>query len=288
MTVKVVTDSGADIPKEIMEELGIKTVPYLVQFGGETRRDRVDITPEEIYQRLEESLKEGPQLTTSAPFPKDFIDIYQECGADGIISIHLTGKHSATYDSALNAKAIVEEEKKCQYHIEVIDSRLIVMGMGFLAILAAELAKEGKSLKEIVKAVEDAIPKIHLLCVLDSLKYVEKGGRLGKVALRAAQAATSMLNLKALLTLKKGEISFAGVVRPNRKKERLMEFISSFTRVKEAAVEYTAAKDKGEAEDLLETINHLFPGVPLYLSQISSVIGVHSGPGALVVALREE
>ena len=282
MTVKVVTDSGADIPKEIMEELGIVTVPYLVHFKGETRRDGVDITPEEIYQRLENK----EDLTTSAPPPQDFINAYLKCGTDEIISIHLTGKRSATYDSALNAKAIVEEKKNCR--IEVIDSEAILIEMGFLAILAAKAAKEGKGLEEIVKIVKDAIPKVHILAVLDILKYAAKSGRLDKAVLQAAQAATGILNVKALLTLKKGDISFAGVVRANKKKEKLIEFTNRFAKVKEIGVEYSAAKDREEAESLLETIKSHFPGIPLYLSQISSIIGVHSGPGALVVALREE
>ncbi len=283
MTVKVVTDSGADIPPEILQELEITTVPYLVQFAGETRQDGVDITPEEIYQRLQN----GENLTTSAPPPQDFINAYLRCGADEIISIHLTGKHSATYDSALLAKKIVEEEKKCQYHIEVIDSRSIVMGIGLLAILAAKAAKEGKGLEEIVKIVKDATPKVHLIGVLDTLEYALKGGRLGKAAV-LIERVSEKLKVKPILLLKDGEIKQGGIVRASKREERLLGFIKSFPRVREVAVEYATAENRGEAEDLSKTIKRLFPGVSLYLSQISSVLGVHSGPGALVVAVREE
>lgn len=284
MTVKVVTDSGADIPEEILKELEIETVPYLVQFGLDTFRDGIDIKAEEIYRLLKEEIN----LTTSAPFPKDFIKVYQKYGEDGIISIHLSGKLSATYDSALLAKAIVEEEKKC--HIEVIDSQAVVMGIGLLAILAAKTAKAGKGLEEIVKIVKDAIPKVHLIGVLDTLEYAFKGGRLGKAAilLGPIKKASETLKIKPVLILNDGEIKPGGILRSHKKKERLLKFIQSFPKVKEVAVEYATAENRGEAENLFDTIKSLFPGVSLYLSQISSVLGVHSGPGALVVALREE
>jgi len=282
MTVKVVTDSGADIPEEIVKELEIETVPYLVQFGLNSFRDGIDIQAEEIYRLL----KEGVHLTTSAPFPKDFIEIYQRY--DEIISIHISSKLSRTYESALFAKTMVEKEKNCQ--IEVIDSQALVMGMGFLAILAAKMAKEGENLKEIVKTVEDSIPKIHLLGILDSLKYIEKGGRLGDAAilLEGLRKTEKLLKIKAVLTLKKGKVRPSGIVRLHQKKEKLIEFINSFPKVKEVAVEYATDKDREEAEDLLGKIKSLFPGITYYLSRISPVLGVHAGPGALVVTLREE
>jgi len=282
MTVKVVTDSGADIPEEIVKELEIETVPYLVQFGLNSFRDGIDIQAEEIYRLL----KEGVHLTTSAPFPKDFIEIYQRY--DEIISIHISSKLSRTYESALFAKTMVEKEKNCQ--IEVIDSQALVMGMGFLAILAAKMAKEGENLKEIVKTVEDSIPKIHLWGILDSLKYIEKGGRLGDAAilLEGLRKTEKLLKIKAVLTLKKGKVRPSGIVRLHQKKEKLIEFINSFPKVKEVAVEYATDKDREEAEDLLGKIKSLFPGITYYLSRISPVLGVHAGPGALVVTLREE
>jgi len=282
MTVKVVTDSGADIPEEIVKELEIETVPYLVQFGLNSFRDGIDIQAEEIYRLL----KEGVHLTTSAPFPKDFIEIYQRY--DEIISIHISSKLSRTYESALFAKTMVEKEKNCQ--IEVIDSQALVMGMGFLAILAAKLAKEGKQLQEIVGEIKETIPKIHLLGILDTLEYVFRGGRLGDAAilLEGLRKTEKLLKIKAVLTLKKGKVRPSGIVRLHQKKEKLIEFINSFPKVKEVAVEYATDKDREEAEDLLGKIKSLFPGITYYLSRISPVLGVHAGPGALVVTLREE
>lgn len=286
MTVKVVTDSGADIPEEILKELEIETVPYLVQFGGASFRDGIDIGAEEVYKLL----GEGVHLTTAAPPPNDFTEAYRRViqGEDEIISIHISQKLSRVYESALSAKTMVEKERKCQ--IEVIDSWALVMGMGFLAILAAKLAKEGESLKEIVKAVEEAIPRVHLLGVLDTLEYVFRGGRLGDSArlLEGLRKAEKLLKLKAVLTLKDGEVRPAGLIRAHKRKERLIEFIRGFPKVKEVAVEYATDKDREAAEGLLGEIKSLFPGITYYISQISPVLGVHSGPGALIVALREE
>ena len=164
------------------------------------------------------------------------------------------------------------------------------MGMGFLAILAAKLAKEGKQLQEIVGEIKETIPKIHLLGILDTLEYVFRGGRLGDAAilLEGLRKTEKLLKIKAVLTLKKGKVRPSGIVRLHQKKEKLIEFINSFPKVKEVAVEYATDKDREEAEDLLGKIKSLFPGITYYLSRISPVLGVHAGPGALVVTLREE
>lgn len=284
MTVKIVTDTGGDIPEEVVEELEIEKVPLLVQFGLDTLRDGINIKADEIYRLLVEG---KVKLTTSAPFLNDFIEVYQRLSresSDGIVSIHVSQKLSATYKTALLAKDKVNEEKKCQ--IEVIDSRTLLMGMGFLTILAAEMAKEEKGLKEIVKAVEEAIPKVHLLGCLDTLEYLKRGGRIGK----AEALLGSVLNVKPLLTVKDGELSPAGRVRGTTKaRGKLLDFVKSFSEkeVEGISVEFATGKDKGDAENLLEEIKSLFPKATLYLSQISPVLGVHAGPGALIVTLRE-
>jgi DegV family protein with EDD domain len=294
MAVKVVTDTAADIPLDILEKWGIQTVPVLVQYEKKTFRDGIDINADEIYRLLVEG---KVKLTTSAPFLNDLVEVYQRLSqesSDGIISIHISDKLSATCKTALLAKDKVNEEKECR--IEVIDSQAVVMATGFLPILAAKMAKEGKGLEEIVKAVKSAIPKIHLLGCLDTLKYLKEGGRIGK----ASALLGGLLKTKPLLTMEDGEFSPSGRVQGITKaKERLLDFVKSFSEpekeVRGVAMEYTTDKDREVAEDLLGKMKSLFPkATPIpkatptfYLSRISPVLGVHAGPGTLIVSLME-
>ena len=119
MTIKVVTDSSADLPAQLVEELGITVVPLYVRFGEEVYRDRVDISEDEFYQRL---VRDPVHPSTTQPTPQDFTNVYQKLSkeADGIISIHISGKLSGTCSSALQGRELVE--KGCP--IEVVDSQI--------------------------------------------------------------------------------------------------------------------------------------------------------------------
>jgi DegV family protein with EDD domain len=175
MTVKVVTDSTADIPPEILRELDISVVPIYVVFGDKSYRDRVDMGEDEFYRRL--SL-DGVFPTTAVPSPKDFADVYNRLAAETgeIVSIHLTSKESGIYSSALLAREMVPE--KCR--IEVMDSRTISMSYGLLAMAAVREAKAGAGLTQVADVVRRSVPQMHLLFMVDTLKYVVRGGRVSR------------------------------------------------------------------------------------------------------------
>jgi len=283
MSIRVVTDSSSDIPTEVTRDLGITVIPLYIQFGTESYRDRVDITDEEFYRRL----VEGQVYPTSSVAPiGEVSEVFRNLAkeADGILSLHLSSKLSKAYEVALQAKEIVEKEERCK--IAVIDSQKLGMGLGFLVILAGKLAKESKDLEELVIKVKEAVSHIQLLAILETLEYVLKGGRAAKVAGLLAGIIGGPLKLRVALTLKDGEVSKAGIIRAFKKRRRFLEFVSSFSCLREVAVEYTTDKEK--AEELLKEIKSLFPDLTLYLSRITPVLGVHFGPGALLVALREE
>src|SRR4030042_111334 len=167
MTIKIVTDSCADIPPQLAKELGITVVPVYLRFGEEVFRGVVDMGQDEFYQRL----IHGPiHPNTTAPAPQDFIDVYSELGkkADGILSIHVSSKLSGTYNSALLGKKAVGNA--CP--IEIIDSEGVTMGLGQLVIEANKMAKSGKSLQQIAQEVRQMIPTIRVLGLLDTLKYL--------------------------------------------------------------------------------------------------------------------
>ena len=277
MTVKIVTDSSADLPAQLVQELGITVVPLYVRFGDKVYRDRVDISEDEFYQRLSH---DPIHPSTIQPTPQDFADVYQKLSpeADGIVSIHISAKLSGTCNSALQGKEMIE--KVCP--IEVVDSQTLTMALGMISVMAAKSANMGKGLEEVVAEVRQAIPATHLLGLLDTLKYVLLGGRIGK-----AQALIgSILNVKPLLSLQDGETVPASRARTRSKGiDRLFNFAKSASNIQDLAIAYNTTPD--EAQALGERIGTIFTKERIKLARIGPMLGVHMGPGALIVALRE-
>ena len=277
MVIKIVTDSSADLPPQLAQELGITVVPLYVRFGEKVYRDRLDITEDEFYQRL----KTDPiHPSTIQPTPQDFVDVYQKLSpeADGIVSIHISGKLSGTCNSAMQGKKMVEKE--CP--IEIIDSQTLTIGLGLISIVAATVAKTGEGLDKVVAEVKQAIPNIHLLGLLDTLKYLLLGGRIGK----AKALLGSILNVKPLLAVKDGEVVPSGQVRTRAKgMDRLFEFVKNTLNIQDLAIAYNTTPQ--EAQTLAERIGSIFTKERIKLARVGPVLGVHMGPGALLVALRE-
>jgi DegV family protein with EDD domain len=276
MTVKIVTDSTADLPAQLVKELGITVVPLYVRFGEEVLRDRVDISEDEFYQRLTEG---SVHPNTTQPSPQDFVDVYQKLSAaDGIVSIHLSAKLSGTCSSALQAKGMVVNE--CS--VEVVDSETLSMALGLVVIAAAEAAKAGKSLDEVEAVARQTMPKIRLLFLLDTLKYLQLGGRIGK----AKALLGSVLSVKPMLTVKDGELVPAGQVRTRAKGiDKLFEYVKNAGDIQDLAVIYNTTPD--EAEALAERIGSVFDKEKIRMARVGPTLGVHGGPGAMIVAFRE-
>lgn len=276
MTVKIVTDSTADLPDQLAKELGIAVVPVYVRFGDNVYRDRVDISEDEFYERL---THDPVHPNTTQPTPQDFVDVYQKLSkeADGIVSIHITSKLSGTCNSALMAKDMMETE--CP--IEVVDSETLSMALGLIAIAAAQMAKAGESMDKIVEAAKQAIPKMHLLFLLDTLEYLKKGGRIGK----AKALLGSILSVKPVLTVKDGELVPAGQARTRAKgMDKLFEFAKEVADIQDLAVVYNTTPD--EAQALAERIGSVFNKEKIRMARVGPGLGVHSGPGAMLVAIR--
>ncbi len=275
MPVKIVTDSLSDIVEGISGELGITVVPLYVRFGETVYRDRVEITTDEFYHRL---VHDDVLPTTTQPSPGDFLEVFNKLAkeSDEILVIVVSSKLSGTYQSALQAKSLVEG--KCR--IEVIDSETVIMGLGLIVLSVAKAARDGAGLDELVDLVRGAMPRSHAIMSFDTLKYLAKGGRIG----RAQGLLGAMLSVKPILTVKDGEVSPVTKVRTKAAgMDYLCKFVGGFPKIEELAVEFATTPD--DADELIRRISSLFPAERIYRSTVSPVIGTYTGPNVLSVSV---
>jgi len=278
MSIKIVTDSATDLPAVLTEELDITVVPVYLRFGDKVYRDRVDISEDEFYQRL---LHDPVHPNTTQPTPQDFASVYDKLSqdADGIISIHISSILSGTYNSAVQGKKMAGD--RCP--IEIVDSQTVSIASGLTVIQASKMAKSGMSLQQIVDELSKIIPNVHLLILFDTLKYLVKGGRIGK----AKGLVGSILSVKPLLKVRDGELMPSGQVRTRSKGvDRLLDFAKNATEIQDLAILYSTTPD--EAQALIERTSSIFPKERTILARLGPGLGVHGGPGILAIALREK
>jgi DegV family protein with EDD domain len=275
--VKIVTDSCSDITPELAQEFGITVVPLYVQFGDKVYRDNVDLSTVEFYQRLTKS-KNIP--TTSTVTPEFFAELFTKLAEETneILTITLSEMYSGTYGSALQGKAMVKG--KC--HIEVIDCQLAIGGQLLLTVMAAQMAKAGDNLSEIVRWVKNAMPRIHVRMSFDTLEYLRRGGRIGK-----AQAFLgSLLKVNPICSIKDGN-TFP-IARPRNRAQAmdfLVNFAKSFPNIEALAIEDATTPD--ELEILAQRLKDLVPPDRFFRSKVSPVVGTHVGPHVLSVSVLE-
>jgi DegV family protein with EDD domain len=265
-TFAVVTDSTADLPREWHESYGIEVVPLKVLFGKDTFRDGVDISNEQFFQRLAASTA---LPTTSAPSPGEFAEVYRRLAKDhdGCISIHIGAQLSATAEAARIGAQAVEGFK-----VNVIDSQTVSMPVAFLC----RVAVESESLEAATAAVEQRVPKTRVLALLDTLRYLEMGGRLS----RAQAMIGTMLDLKPLLLVAGAEIKPVDRVRTrSRAIPRMVEYFKGDLPVEHMAVMHAQAED--EAEQIAAALRKEYPDREVTVGQIGCVLGTHTGPKAL-------
>lgn len=262
----VVTDSTADLPAGWASEYDIRVVPLRVHFGQESFRDGVDLTSDGFFRRLE-----GAQRlpTTSAPSPGDFAALYQELSTTcrECISIHLGSSISATVDSARLGAHGVDG-----FRVEVVDSRNLTMPMAFLCRMAAM----APDLDTALDLVRGRLDRLKVLALLDTLRYIEMGGRVS----RAQAMVGGLLDVKPILSLVDGRISPVERVRTrSRAIPRLFDLLVRDAPLEMVGVVHAQAAE--EAAELAERVRAEFPGVEVTMGQIGAVLGTHTGPRAL-------
>ncbi|MFA5309578.1 MAG: DegV family protein [Dehalococcoidales bacterium] len=277
MTVKIVTDTLSDITSDLAAKLDVTVIPLYVRFGEEMYRDRIDITSEDFYRRL---VNEPKLPSTTQPTPNDFAAVYRKLAeeTDEILVVVVSSKLSGTYQSATQAK----EYLKGHCHIEVIDSLQVAMGQGLLVIAAAKMVRDGANLMQVADMVRSAMSRVHLIAYFDTLKYLAKGGRIGK----AQGLLGSVLSVKPILTTKEGEMAPLTRVRSMAAGlDYLYNVAAGIKKIEGMAVEH--ATTPADADKLVERLGAIYPREKIYRSVISPVVGTYSGPKALALTVLE-
>ncbi len=277
MTIRIVTDSVSDLPSSVAGANEITVVPLYVVIGGETYRDGVDIDADRFYSLLEEV----PSLpTTSQPSIADFQEVYRRLLDQGhrIVSIHVSAKLSGTLNSAAQAR----ESLGAASEIEIVDSQLAGGAQALLAISAARWAREMSDHREVARRVERSVGQNHGFVVVDTLKYLAKGGRIGK-----AQAFLGgALQFKPILSIRDGEAH--PVDRPRTRRRamaRIVEIVRELAPIRRMHVSYTTGREhalaiRHEVADLVEPER-------LIESRFGPVLGTHLGPNTIGVAVTQ-
>ncbi|MFZ5631252.1 MAG: DegV family protein [Bacillota bacterium] len=278
--VRIVTDSTADLPEDIVKRYGITVVPLKVFFGQEVFLDGVEITPDEFFRRQ----VEGEMSTTSQPSPVEFVDYYRPFidAGDEIISIHISSLMSGTVQSATLAGTMLEYPA-----LEVVDSGVVSVALGIMVLSAARAVEAGKTRAEVLAMVDRMRRKMRVYFMVDTLEYLQRGGRIG----RAQAFLGTLLNVKPILTLQDGLVHPHEKVRGRKKAcDRLISLM------KEAFGEGSRIQGwitHGVFPEGLEMVRQglmeNFDCTEILTGRLGPVVGTHGGPGLVgVVCLPVE
>lgn len=275
--IAVVTDSTADLSPELLREHQITMVPLNVHFGDEVLLDQVEISSPEFMQRLQQARR---LPTTSQPAPGRFETAFRGLAkeSDAILAVLISSKLSGTIQSASLARDTVAGE----IDVQVVDSLNASMGLGLQVLRASRLIASGLDLHEVNGRLQAETPIYHLVFFVDTLEYLQRGGRIG----RAASLLGSLIQLKPLLRIDEGQVvPFERTRTKARAVEGLKSFVKGFPTIAELAVLYST--DREQAERLADGLASAFDRSRMHIAQFSPVIGTHLGPGALGVCVFE-
>jgi len=283
--VAVVADSTCSLPPEIVKKYDIYVVPMIIIHAGKSYRDRIDITPNEIYKimRKRENLP-----TTSTASVGDFLTAYHELSqkAESILCITLTGLQSKVYEAALAARGMAAEEIP-ETRIEVYDSRSVAAALGFIVREAARVASQGAELSEVLEAAQKMRDQVNFLAVLDTLYYLARLGRIAK----AAAWAGSLLDMKPILEHNPAVGETMPVARPRTRKmavERMLQIMAQRVGISRVHAMVQHADELAEAKALAAEIESRFNCAEMMITEFAPAMGVHTGPGLLAIGFYAE
>jgi len=272
--VRIVTDSTCDLPKEIVEEYDIQVVPLTVKLGNKSFRDYYDLSPLQFYEMLK-TTNDFP--TTSQPSVDEFLQTYKKFGdQDDIISIHISLDMSKTAQSAS-----VALQQLPDYKIHIIDSRTVCLGLGLIVLEAAKAVKDGADAKEVIKLIDELKSKVKIYFSVETLEYLQKGGRIGK----AQGFLGTMLKIKPLLAVVDGFVTPVERIRGAGKLiNRMVEIIKDDAgQDKKIKASFVRGESEAQLSELISQLNNAVEVEELFRSYVGTVITSHAGPTAFAV-----
>ena len=270
----LVTDSTSDLLADEAQRLGVTVVPLTVRFGEEQFRDGIDIDGPAFYRRL----TTAPLTpTTSQPSPQDFTAAYRELlrsDDDEVVSVHIAAKLSGTMQSAVLAARELPEGR-----VHVVDSESVSAGIQLLLRRAARYRDDGLDAARIVQNLESERHRVTVFVLLDTLTYLQKGGRIG----RAQAFLGSVLNVRPLLAVRHSEVEPVARVRSRQQgMAKMIELVRGLGPLQSVAMMHSTALEG--ASELRERLVGMLPEMDIALGQLGPVVGTYSGPGAIGVA----
>jgi len=275
MTVRIVTDSACDLPQKLIDDLGITVVPLSIRFGDEEFVDRRDLTVDEFWRRCQSA---AVLPSTAAPAPGQFAEAYRtlaNSGATGILVVNISGKLSATMQSAeLGAK-----QAGVSIPVEIVDTASASMGIGLVAVAVAKAARNGASLADLVTTAKDLSSRTQVWAALDTLENLKKNGRIGGAKAMLATA----LSIKPIITVTDGAVGEGGKQRTRGKALAfLVDRVREAGRIESLAILHAQCPD---VQQFTAMIREVYSG-DITVGDIGAVIGAHAGPGTIGVAFH--
>ena len=277
-SIAVLADSCNDIPQELLEKYQIYTLPLMINYKDASYRDRVDITPEQVYERFQEEIPK-----TSLPLPETIVETFAKIKADGFDQVIVSAISSGLSGTYQTIKLLAEDIPDMR--IAVIDTLNIAIASGFVALYAAEQIEAGLPFDEVVTKTQAAVKKSTILFGVGTLEYLMKGGRIVKVS----GSLGSALNIKPIISCNEDGIYYT-VAKVRGRKQSIQKLID-MTREKLGQHKnyYLSICHGDDYEEMLlmkEQLKDLVAGAKIYAEgQISPVLGVHTGPGLLGVGI---
>ncbi len=276
--IAILTDSTANLSRELAEKYQIRTVPLKIHWGEETFLDGIDLTPSEFFRRLKSS-KTLP--TTSQPSPQDFLKAYESLADEsvaGIVVPLISSGISGTVDSALTAARQFN-----RVPVEVVDTRITSVGQVMIILAAVRAMEKGASLQEVKQAAEDVANRLRVFFAVDTLEYLQRGGRIN----RAARFLGTALDIKPILFMNnEGKIDALERVRTRKKAlQRLITLAEQQAQGRPVYVGIVHADDFETVQAFQTEVEKRLNCIEIITSEFSPVIGVHVGPGTIGIGL---
>ncbi|HCF70126.1 MAG TPA: fatty acid-binding protein DegV [Syntrophomonas sp.] len=276
--IALLTDSACDIPQELIKKLNIKMLPLKIIYPGKEYSDRVDISPQDVYDKMPDEIP-----TTSMPCLgeiKSTIEKIKNEGFTHLLAVHISSGLSGTFQAVQMAANDIDN-----MIVKVIDTKTLSIAQGWMVLDAAKNIGRGLSFDKVVDQLYKLKPKVQVYYVLETLEYLRRGGRIGKVAGMLGE----FLHLKPIISVDEEGKYYTYCKARGRKKsiERLIQIVEDNIKDKPAYLAVMHGGARKEAEEILARLSHLTNVKEIITSDISPALGVHTGPGLLGVSFYE-